>query len=170
MIVSNQNFNALNICKTAVFPTIIQRKFQQQEASLISRSFQSLQKEKKKRSDQFLTLTCHSLPASTVERYSEYLGTEPTPSFLPSLIICHGLVSFGPSVCSFWRSTYWVMKHSVKETNWCFHCVVTALLSVHHWGLSTVCFEDFHFPLCNHIKKKVPEKSHAPQVTQAILM
>ena len=27
--------------------------------------------------------------------YSEYLGTEPTPSFLPSLIICHRLVSFG---------------------------------------------------------------------------
>ena len=29
------------------------------------------------------------------ECYSEYLGTEPTPSFLPSLMICHRLVSFG---------------------------------------------------------------------------
>ena len=28
------------------------------------------------------------------ERYSEYNGTQPTPYFLPSLIICHGLASF----------------------------------------------------------------------------
>ena len=29
------------------------------------------------------------------ERYFEYLWTEPTPSFLPFLMICHRLVSFG---------------------------------------------------------------------------
>ena len=34
------------------------------------------------------------LTFSAFPERSEYLGTEPTPSVLPYLIICHGLVSF----------------------------------------------------------------------------
>ena len=65
-----------------------------------------------------------------LERYSEYFGTEPTPSFLPSLMICHHLVSFG-----------YVFSLTIdlrgRETRCKRHklvlsLTVTALLSVYH--------------------------------------
>ena len=78
------------------------------------------------------------------ERYSEYLGTEPTPSFLPSLMICHRLVSFGYvfslTIDLLGRETP-CKKHKLVLS-----LTVTALLSVYHWGLSTVCSEYFHLP------------------------
>ena len=65
------------------------------------------------------------------ERYSEYLGSEPTPSFFPSL------VSFLLVVYSLWRSTYWVVKHHVRETNWscCWLWRLSSVYITKDWAL-----------------------------------
>ena len=96
-----------------------------------------------------------------------------------NLFLLHGVSrSVGRSseriLYSLWRSTYWVLEHSVRETNWSLFSLtiyllgretpckrnksvlsltVTAPLSVHHWGLSTVCSEDFHLPVDTHCNR-----------------
>ena len=76
-----------------------------------------------------------------LERYSGYLGTEPTPSFLPSMKICHGIFSFGYvfSLMIDLRGG----ETRCKRNKLVLSLTVTALLTVYHWRVITVCSEDF---------------------------
>ena len=77
------------------------------------------------------------------------LALSQPPSFLPSLMICHRVVSFG---CVFSLTIDLLGRETpCKRHKLVLSLTVTALLSVYHWGLSTVCSEDFHLPVysCN---------------------